>query len=1199
MVLHGNRLEDLRDLLIDVLRRSPAAPLEPEVLLVQSNGMKHWLEIGLAQGLGVCAATRVELPARFMWQMYRQVLGARSIPATLPLDKSRLVWRLLRLLPTLCAGNPVYAPLARYLGDGSDVRRLHQLSLQLADVLDAYQSYRADWLTDWSQGEDALRDAQGRLQALDAAQAWQPQLWRDVLHDLARNWQRHLPAAEVEGLLPDAPSPGTDWSRDRVHDRFVAALDALPPPKNIENDSAQRSLDLPRRVILFGISSLPMQSVQALAALGRHTQVLLMVLNPCRHYWGDLVEGHAALRQNVRRRHAAKSLALCSQPASRPMAAQRDLFAPDPTHTDGPNPGHPLLASWGKSGRDYLHLLDGYDQPERYRAAWDRIDVFIDPALDPQPSQLARLQSAILNLQPPPHAPVPECEDGSIVFVSAHSALREVEVLHNRLLALRDADPSVQPEDIMVMVPDMAEFSAPIAAVFGRFGPEDARHIPFSVADVPAQSAALVQALELVLALPESRLTLADWRATFEVPAVQRRFGLDDAGVRQIQEWLTAAGVRWGLDGAHRLAWGLPAEAAGLDQNTWDAGLRRLLLGYALGPLTPEGLWQGIAAQPALASLDAPLAAALLDWLAAVREARAVLGQAHSPANWAQHLGAVLERFFVPAEPGDDSLLGQLRHTLAEWVQVCAEAELDTALPLAVVREHWLAQLQPLGLGQRFLGGGVQFATLLPMRAIPFKVVALLGLSDGAYPRSAAPRDFDLMAQTWRAGDRSRREDDRYLFLEAVLSVRQTLILSWQGRRASDNSARAPSVLVAQLMDYLNACWSPPRTVHAQPLQAFSPRYFVDSADGLISYASDWWAALHPPAVAPVAPSSQATAPVRDAPEPSLEDLQCLLRQPVSVFYQRRLQVQLQAPQDDVTVDEPFVLDGLQHHLAGQTLLAAGSVAAVEPALVLLRARGELPLAGFGQRLGATLRDAAQAVLAQLQPWLDAYAHPLPAQPLQHLGGAPVAGVLACAPGADAPCLLIRSRIGGVLGADGPRGDKAYGLWVQQVALCAQGLKLSALLMGGDGAIYVPPLTPEAALAQLQRWRALWRRAWAAPLPVSPKAGWAFVQAQAKQRQHQAALAQWQAMPEDERSAKPPKAPADPLADAEKAFDSGCWRGACHGEYHFSPELQRAFADFAPLRQGLPAFAPDLYAALCEHAQPLQGAQVSVVRGLP
>jgi exodeoxyribonuclease V gamma subunit len=112
MVLHGNRLEDLRDLLTSFLKAQPLPPLQAETILVQSNGMKHWLEMALADAsaLGICAATRMELPGSYLWQVYRQVLGADAVPLHMPFDKSRLLWRLMRLLPALAASQPVYAP---------------------------------------------------------------------------------------------------------------------------------------------------------------------------------------------------------------------------------------------------------------------------------------------------------------------------------------------------------------------------------------------------------------------------------------------------------------------------------------------------------------------------------------------------------------------------------------------------------------------------------------------------------------------------------------------------------------------------------------------------------------------------------------------------------------------------------------------------------------------------------------------------------------------------------------------------------------------------------------------------------------------------------------------------------------------------------------------------------------------------------
>ena len=165
MVLHSNQLEGLRALAVQFIQNNPLPVLAPEVLLVQSNGMKHWLELALAKDLGICAATQVALPSAKLWEIYRAVLGPDSVPAHMPLDKSPLVWRIMRRLPDVLA-QPSFAPLKNYLGqpDGEATamnRRAYQLAAQLADVLDGYQNYRADWLEDWGNGLDQLRTQNG------------------------------------------------------------------------------------------------------------------------------------------------------------------------------------------------------------------------------------------------------------------------------------------------------------------------------------------------------------------------------------------------------------------------------------------------------------------------------------------------------------------------------------------------------------------------------------------------------------------------------------------------------------------------------------------------------------------------------------------------------------------------------------------------------------------------------------------------------------------------------------------------------------------------------------------------------------------------------------------------------------------------------------------------------------------------------
>jgi len=1166
MVLHGNRLEDLRDLLVQVLKNQPLAVLEPEIILLQSNGMKHWLEIALSadDALGICAATRMALPGAYLWQVYRAVLGPAAVPAAMPFDKASLLWRLVRLLPELCGRDPVYQPLRRYLGEPLQPRKLYQLALQLADVLDGYQSYRSDWLAHWAGGRDVLpgaggaglngaragvetgrRDALGHTgytTALPPEHIWQAQLWRDIRQDVGADFE--------------------DSSRAAVHERFLAAMAGV---KRQFDATGQRPPGLIARLVVFGVSSLPMQLVQALAALGQVSQVLMLVQNPCQYFWGDLVEGHAALRAQVRRRQSPK-------PSAGQSVGHLTLDA-------SPAATHPLLASWGKQGRDYLHLLDGFDAPEQYRQHWSRVDVFVDPATaTPQrpASQLALLQSAMLNLTPEPEVPQALPNDGSLEFVSAHSAQRELEVLHDRLLAWFDADPALKPRDVMVMVPDMEAFAPYIQAVFGRLAPGQPGFIPYSVADTTARSSPLVQALEQLLSLPTARLTLLDWASLFEVAAVRKRFKLSQADVQLLQEWLATAGVRWGLDASHRQVWSLPAGTLGLAQNTWAFGLRRLLLGYALGA-TDESVWQDTLAQPALSGLSAPLMAALLDWLQATTLSLAALSQDQTPAQWGHTLNQLVQRFFAPADDSDERAIARVLEPLQSWLNACEAAQLDCALPLEVVREHWLSQIEVGSLQQRFFGGGVQFGTLMPMRSIPFAVIGLLGMNDGAYPRVQAARDFDLMASSWRAGDRSRREDDRYLFLEAILSARQKLYVSWQGHSATDNSARPPSVLVAQLLDHINALWTPPHQAQVQPLQPFSRVYF-EADSGFETYDSDWAAAQVEKAQ--VAINDEVINPSVVCPASlTLDDLQRLLRAPVEVFFRNRLQTTLDQLDELAEPDEPFALNALQKHQAGADLICSADSA---KGLLRMQGSGQLPLAAFGERTAQALMDVAAQVRARRDPWQALYPLALMVQPvdLSFAGGISLTGALdglfiqACteqaspnSPGAKpAPlgdCLQLTARPGAVYqgkkGSEQVRGHVLVGLWVRHLAGCASGLSLTSVMVGVDGQVVLPPMAKDAAHGVLARLVQAYAHAWAAPLPVACKAAFAYLQTQAANAR----------LPPD-------KSPKDPHEAARVAFE-GSQLG---GEWDQSAYLRRAFVSYDDLMPGLPHRAQELYGDL-------------------
>ena len=1184
MVLHSNQLEGLRELAVQFIRQHPLPVLAPEVLLVQSNGMKHWLELALAKDLGICAATQVELPSAKLWQIYRAVLGPDNVPAHMPLDKSPLVWRILRLLPTLLA-KPSFAPLSNYLalaeGEAFSMnRRAYQLAAQLADVLDGYQNYRADWLEDWANDADQLRTATGTATPLPTAQSWQPELWRALLADLAAD-------SEVNAALQHSYS-----SRAKVHEAFMAKMTEMP--------EGQRPAGVPHRILVFGVTSLPMQTVQALAALGRVCQVLMLVQNPCQHYWGHVVESRVPLTklaQSTKQRQAHKAgLPVPQDDGSLSEADQYTL------HTDT----HPLLAAWGKHGRDYLHLLDGFDDVDQYKGQFNRVDVFVDPALTAAdegrtPTMLEHLQSALLNLEPLPHTPhqLP-ADDSSVRFVQAHSAQREVEVLHDRLLAWLDADPTLKPSDIMVMVPDMANFAPHIHAVFGRFAHNaqhhDPRHLPYTVADTTPRTEPLVQALDTLLQLPQLRITRVEWQSLFEVAAVRERFGLEEHDVTQLDSWLADAGVRWGLDAPHRKPWGMAPDLADANQNSWLFGVERLLLGYAVGAAeTLATPWADTLPQAGVGGLDARVVDGLLQWLRHTQIALLKLRQDHTPTEWVAVLQLLVALFFKPSDEADERLIERVMAPLETWLTECQLARLDAPLPLVVVREHWMAQLQQPAMQRRFFGGGVQFATLMPMRSIPFKCVCLLGMNDGDYPRNQTPRDFDLMSDAahagsaqshWRAGDRSRREDDRYLFLEALLSARDRLYISWQGRRTTDHEVKPPSVLVAQLMDYLNAVWTkrndqgeikPACDAPLQPLQAFSAQYFTQGST-FSTYAHDWQQALrHTPAQrGPTRHDVADPAPT----ELTLKQLDRLLKQPVEVFVRDRLRLHLDTPEAASAQEEPFALNHLDSYALTHRIVQAPDP---EHALQVLRLSGELALSGFGQAQQHTLLQQRGELLERFEEIAKNWPMDVPVQSSHFaLGACNLSAEWANgqqiwkANPDQSAWLQVEMRPGSVLEgkekAKHPRAQTLTTLWLNHLVACASGTPTTSVQIGLNGAVQFDALSQSNALAELQHLAMLYQEAWHQPLPVARKTACAYVMAQhtqPSQDAHASDLA---------------------MQAAQQVFDGN---RNLTGEYESSTTLQRVFHGFADLQNDLPNMAERVYGTMVKSAKLLSAAKIT------
>jgi len=1014
-IYYSNRLERHIEHLAAVLSQPLRAPLAPETVIVQSNGMARWLSLQLADHLGVCANIRFPFPATLLWETFRAVLP--EVPDTSLFEAPVLTWRLMGLLQEL-EPDERFAPLHHYLHTGDDFR-CYELAQRVAEVFNQYLIYRPDWIQRWEDGHDAH---------------WQAELWRR----LAAGGGEHRALAQA---------------------RFLQTLPATAPEQ------------LPERLALFGISTLAPAYLEIFARLGEKLDVHLFMLNPCQEYWGDI-------------------------------RAERDiarLGADVDAEAEYLEVGNVLLASLGRQGRDFIDLLQHYPS--------GAIENYTDPGED---TLLHCLQSDMLNLRQRgddafPATPLP-IADRSLQIHACHSPMREVEVLHDQLLALFEADPALQPSDVLVMTPEIETYGPLIDAVFATAPAE--RYIPFSIADRDLRSeSALIDAFFSLLDLPGSRFDANQVLALLEVAAIQRRFDLSESDLPLIQRWVRATGIRWGIDAANRAALELPATA----EHTWQTGLDRLLLGYAL-PGDNRRLHESILPYDEIEGEDAQIAGRLAAFADAVFALATELAGSLPLAGWAGALNNVLAQFFEPTE-SEENDAQWLRATLDAIAMHGGLTDFREPVSLEVIKGCLRRYLTlPEGRTGRFLSGGVTFCAMVPMRSIPFKVVCLLGMNNDSYPRPQQRLGFDLMIKYRRRCDRSRRNDDRYLFLEALLSARHCFYISYVGNDIYDNSIRPPSVLVSELTDaiargfFVEAGTVLDQIVTRHPLQAFSPRYFSGDPR-LFSYS-----AQHAEASALAGRGQREPTPffIENLPEPEAEwrtlDLPALcyfFAHPTRYLLRRRLGITLDEGEGRLETREPFTLDPLaEQQLDAAMLTLHRDGASAAEALTVLQASGALPHGQIGESVFARQQEKVERFAGRL-------ARALPKRTLEPLevdlalGDWRLTGWLT----EVAETGLVGYRLAAV------RARDWLDLWIRHLVLhltAPPAVQRQSHWLGRDREVLLGPV--ERPAEHLQHLLACYWRGLVRPLPFFPKSSFAYAEAlgNPKRTPLDAARAKWE-----------------------------------------------------------------------------------------
>ena len=1000
-----------------------SSPLASETIVVPARGWESWFSRRLANQRGCWAQFRFLLPGQWISETLENCLEADKAPNR---EQDALTWIIASLLPDLL-NDEAFGAVRSYLfqpDGGTDPQRLIDLSRCISDLFDRYLLHRPDLIAVWNQGVDWPDCG---IPAPPAA-AWQRRLWQAITQDEHRRYR------SVSAMAEDLKS-------------------------TIQSDAGQ----IPERLSVWLCGSVVPAHLRFLEAVGEHSNVALFVLTPACEYWGDMY----GRRQLLRR--------LREQPQSlRQFCAEHhvDLL-------------HPLLASMGELSRQQQMLMVDLDSsPWRIRElAADPFAEDSSAAEEAEPTLLSELQSDIHFATEPDQRELPR--DNSVRIHSCHSAIREVEVLHDRIREALEEDSELAPEDIVVFCPDLDNYAPLVQAVFGLTRPGSDGHIPFQIAGRSARrTRPFIDAWLKVLEVFESRVTVTGILDLLNTEVVRERVGLDSSEVERIAEWLDDAGIRWGLDAEHRRLEDLP----GTDLNTWEFGLDRLTLGYAMPPASTQ-IVADVATLDRVEGLSGATLGRLWSLTSRIRQWRERISRNRSLAEWREPLGRIA-RDFLETDL-DDTGYQIVLDTIDKVVTLAEAGDFASPVTFAVAVKEVTRQLDSASAAS-FRHGGVVFCDMSAMRSLPFKVIALLGMNDGLFPRGDRSVGFDLMRFQRVLGDNGPRDEDRHLFLEAILAAGNRLIITCQGQDVRDQRPRPPSVPVQELLDVLDQTDEEAglrdEVFIRHPLQAFAPQYFDGQSNIPASFDADSLKAAkrlqgqpEQPAVFAATsltglPSSGETGGLSDDLETaSVRELQTLYERPWLLFL-RQVGVGDISVADDSIDREPLVLDGLQYWQAGDTWLEQSLAGVSQDTIAqqLIRT-GSIPAGSAGASVVRKLKQDSSRIIASMRKGkLQTVAELLPVN-------------------LQIDDVIMTGEINGWTGKTIHRGmfskvsvKYAARLWVDYLISTVINNRVlePAVLIGRDGTqATLSEVRPDEAFAHLEKIVGLWQLARSFPLP--------------------------------------------------------------------------------------------------------------------
>lgn len=833
-VYHSNDLELLAELGLRISRAQPLVdangeidPFIKECILVQSEGMKTFVYQKWAENTGIAVQLEHNFIWSYLWKLGRMVI--KGFPDVNPYDRQTLTLNLIAILTDPAnkkkiQEDPDFKPILKFIDlDKStetsneakpeialsfidDIRidaadRIYQLAEKLADIYDQYQVYRMRWINSWDDEKDLEHyDRWLRELKLDPAEyRWQAKLW----HEYVRKNYADIPQEELASKEYYASSY-RDFDRATALALIVRVL--KEKPVGFFKD------ELPQRIFVYGVTSLAPIVLDIFVALGRHIDVHFMFTNPCQEYWGDLTDSKTNLNKLKERvvqiveGSAVKSWDGKSGQEQKPYAKLKES---DFNEESEIQIGNSLLLSFGKQGRDTLALL-----VEKTNAAEEfagEIQAFLPPlsADNNKPRLLDILKQDIFEAKDINNLPknikrIISREDNSLIFHSCTSKLREVQVAYDAILNLFVQDPSLRPRDVIVMTPNIGAYAPFIEGVF-KTNNSSITALPYSICDRSiAEENPVMDSFMTLLGLNDGVMNSVQIFELFKTEQIRMHFGIEVEDLDTIEKWINDNNIIRGLDQAEIIKENASLKLKPGDYPlTFSDGLKRLLLGSLMPELDSDDY---VEYNTNIEGGAVRVLGHFYNFIMELISLRDSLNKERSIGEWQEFIyDNILAKFFSFGDK-DIAVRKAISMALLQIESSLKTIKNQPCITLNIVRRTMQAVAVGTGGFSRFLRDTLNFCTFVPMRSIPFKHVFLLGMNDGDFPRNKDYINFDIMANHFELGDRSMRNDDRYMFLEAILAAENSVYISYIGKNPSKGNELNPSILVSELQDYILEC---------------------------------------------------------------------------------------------------------------------------------------------------------------------------------------------------------------------------------------------------------------------------------------------------------------------------------------------------------------------------------------------------------